>query len=85
LRVPINEAGSILVLELGAMVRESIEMRGESVAALRLEPRLMRRIERRRPPAVTLWLSDDRRRIPLRAIVEAGFGRARAELREYRP
>ena len=43
----------------------------------------MRRIERRRPIAMTLWLSADDRRIPLRVIVEAGFGRVTLELREY--
>ena len=32
---------------------------------------------------MTIWLSDDDRRIPLRVIVDAGFGRVRLELTNY--
>jgi hypothetical protein len=82
--VPINEAGTSLVLQVAVADAETIEHDGRRVAALRLEPRLMRRIERRRPVTMTMWLSADERRVPLRAIVEAGFGRVRAELVNYR-
>jgi hypothetical protein len=63
---------------------ETIPYRGGSTEALRIEPRLMRRLERRRPLAMTVWLSQDERRIPLRILVDAGFGRVSGELREYR-
>jgi hypothetical protein len=33
---------------------------------------------------MTIWLSDDERKIPVRAVVEAGFGRVRLELVDYR-
>jgi hypothetical protein len=33
---------------------------------------------------MTIWLSDDERRVPLRAVIEAGFGRVRADLVDYR-
>jgi hypothetical protein len=83
LTVPLNEAGTSLVLQVSVGEVENIEHRGARVPALRLEPRVMRRIERRRPLAITLWLSADARRIPLRAIVDAGFGRIRLELRQH--
>ncbi len=82
--VPINEAGTRLVLQVAAAGHETIEQAGRAAPALRLEPRLMRRIERRRPIAMTLWLSADERRLPLRVVVRAGFGEVRAELVEYR-
>jgi hypothetical protein len=82
--VPVNEAGSSLVLQVAAAEQETIEHRGRQTAVIRVEPRLMRRIERRRPISMTIWMSVDERRLPLRLILEAGFGRVRAELTEYR-
>jgi hypothetical protein len=82
--VPLNEAGVSMVLQVAVAEAQTIEHQGRPITALRLEPRLMRRIERRRPVAMTIWLSADERRIPLRLFVEAGFGRVRAELVEYR-
>jgi hypothetical protein len=82
--LPINEAGTSMVLQVSAAEVETIDHGGRRVQAIRLEPRLMRRIERRRPLSLTLWLSADPRRVPLRALVEAGFGRLRVELTEYR-
>jgi hypothetical protein len=82
--VPLNEAGATLVLQVAAAEQEAISHDGQTVAAIRLEPRLMRRIERRQPLAMTFWLSADGRRIPLRMILQGGFGRVRAELRTYR-
>jgi hypothetical protein len=83
--IPINEAGSSLVLQVTVAEAEKIEVDRVTYSTTRLEPRLMRRIERRRPIAMTMWLSDDDRRVPLRAIVEAGFGRVRLDLVDYRP
>jgi hypothetical protein len=54
------------------------------MAAIRVEPRLMRRIERRQPLSMTIWLSADGQRVPLRVIVRAGFGQVRAELTQSR-
>jgi hypothetical protein len=81
--VPMNEAGTRLLLQVQVGEVENLAHAGGSVPALRLEPRAMRRIERRRPIAMTLWLSADQRRIPLRAIVDAGFGQIRLELRNW--
>jgi hypothetical protein len=82
--VPLNEAGTSLLLQVSVADVEAIEQGGARVRALRLEPRVMRRLERRRPIGITLWLSADDRRIPLRALVDAGFGRIRLELKEHR-
>jgi hypothetical protein len=84
LSVPINEAGTNLVLQIAVGERETLEIDGDSHPAVRLEPRLMRRIERRRPLAMTVWISEDDRRVPLRVAIEAGFGRVRADLVDYR-
>ena len=81
--IPVNEAGSALVLQVGAGAPETIDYQGRPTPAVRLDPRLMRRIERRRPIVMTIWLSADDRRVPLRAIVEAGFGKVTMELVEY--
>lgn len=78
--VPLNEAGTGMRLQVTTVATDVIERGGLPVPALRLEPRLMRRIERRQPIAMTLWLSTDARRVPLRVLVEAGFGRVRLEL-----
>jgi hypothetical protein len=44
---------------------------------------LAQRVHRRKPPAIDLWLGhDEHDRLPLRAEVEAGFGRVRLELVE---
>jgi hypothetical protein len=82
--VPINEAGTNLVLQVAVGDTETIEHGGRQVQAIRLEPRLMRRIERRRPVTMTMWVSTDARRIPLVTIIDAGFGRVRAVLVDYR-
>jgi hypothetical protein len=84
LTVPLNEAGTSLVLHVSVADVEEIAQRGQRVRALRVEPRVMRRIERRRPVTITLWLSADVQRVPLRALVDAGFGRIRLELKEHR-
>ncbi|MGH9374399.1 MAG: DUF3108 domain-containing protein, partial [Vicinamibacterales bacterium] len=57
--IPVNEAGRNLVVELAVAGRETITVQGREVAAIRLEPRMRRRVERRRPVTATLWVSDD--------------------------
>jgi hypothetical protein len=43
------------------------------------------RVQRRQPVTATIWISADGRRVPLAADVEAGFGRVRLKLVDYRP
>ena len=80
--VPINEAGTAYLLQVWGAEPETIDHRGRPTPAIRLEPRLMRQTERRPRVTMTVWLSSDARRVPLRAIIDAGFGRVRAELVE---
>lgn len=82
--VPLNEAGTNLVLRVVTGTIETIDLDGRATRALRLDPRVMRRIERRRPLVASVWVSVDERRVPLRVIVDAGFGRVHADLVEYR-
>jgi hypothetical protein len=83
-RIPVNEAGRALLVELSVGGRESIAVQGRQVRAIRLEPQLRRRVERRRPVTAVLWLSDDERRVPVAMDIDAAFGRVRLELVSYR-
>jgi hypothetical protein len=83
--IPVNEAGRNLVVELVVGPKERIETSGVAVDAIRLEPRIRRRVERRQPLETVLWMSTDDRRMPLALDLEAGFGRVRAELVSYTP
>jgi hypothetical protein len=83
-RAPLNEAGRAVRLELVVGGVERVPGRaGGPVDARRMTVRLGSRVERRAPPAITLWMSEDDRRIPLAVVVEAGFGRVRADLVHY--
>lgn len=82
---PVSEAGRNLSVFVPAGEPESIEVGGRLQAAFRITPRITARIERRRPIEVTIWMSADERRIPLMAEIEAGFGRVRLKLVDYRP
>lgn len=83
--VPVSDMGRMLTLQSGPLASEMIEWRGRQVRALRMRPSLVQRVQRRAPPRIDLWLSDDDRRLPLRIDVAAGFGRVRVELVESRP
>lgn len=83
-QVPINEAGRTLVLSLPSGVEETVDHRGQAVRARRFAPTLQQRIERRRPLDIRVWLSVDERRVPLIIEIDAGFGRVKAELVDYR-
>jgi hypothetical protein len=82
--LPINEAGRNLRLDLTVVGLETISVQGESRQAWRLEPSLRQRVERRRAPQASLWVSDDRRRLPLVVEIRAAFGRVRMELVNHR-
>ncbi|MGH9345974.1 MAG: DUF3108 domain-containing protein [Vicinamibacterales bacterium] len=83
--IPVNEGGRNLVVELAVAGRESITVQGRQVPSIRLDPRVRRRFERRRPVSATLWLSDDGPRVPLALDLDAAFGRVRLELISYQP
>jgi hypothetical protein len=82
-RLPMTDMGRLLTLETGPITSETIEWRGTPTRTWRLQPVLAQRVHRRKPPAIDLWLGrDEHDRLPLRAEVEAGFGRVRLELVE---
>jgi hypothetical protein len=51
---------------------------------MRLEPVVSARVERRRPVGLAVWISTDERRVPLVIDLDAGFGRLRLVLVDYR-
>ena len=81
--IPVNEAGRNLIVELDVVRHETISLRGRDEAAIRVEPTIRQRVQRRVPPKVTVWLSRDDRRVPLAFDVAAGFGQVRGELIGY--
>ena len=84
-RIPVNEAGRQVVIELSVGRRERIRVQGKDVEAVRLEPRMSQGTSTRRSATATLWVTDDERRLPVALDLEAGFGRVRAELVSYTP
>jgi hypothetical protein len=84
-RIPVNEAGRNLIVELAVEAVERVTAGGTAVDAIRVTPTLERRIEDRRPFVSTLWLSNDERRVPVLLDLDAGFGHVRVELVSYRP
>ncbi len=85
LDVPVNDSGRNLILSVKVDDSERVRVAGVEREALRVMPIVRERVERRQPPDITVWLSDDAQRIPLRASVRAGFGSVRLELEKYSP
>ncbi len=84
LTIAVNDGGRTRLVTIAGVARESITIAGRTTPAIRVEPRITERVPRRAPVDVVVWLSDDARRIVLAADVEAGFGKVRLELTEYR-
>jgi len=85
IRVPVNDGGRNLILDVRVEGEETIAIGGRSVPALRLTPRIVQRVQRREPIELVVWLSRDAHRMPLRVDVSAGFGRVRVDLVSYEP
>ena len=84
LRIPVNDLGRSVVVELRAASEETITAEGRSQTALRVDGRVEYRVANHQSPRATLWISADDRRVPLIIDVDAPFGAFRAELVEYR-
>ncbi len=82
--LPLNDNGRRLTLDVSVRGIETVSLDGRSLPAWRVEPRLTDRLARRGPLNITAWLGTDARRVPLIIEIEAGFGRARLELENYR-
>jgi hypothetical protein len=81
---PLTDTGRPSTLDVTVGPLETITLGARSWTAWRVEPRIRNRVERRAPLALTAWLSDDARRLPIAVEVAAEFGKARVELVEYR-
>lgn len=79
-RLPVSDMGRVLTLETGPLAADTIEWQGRRVEALRFRPVLAQRVPRRAPPVIDVWLARDQGWRPVRAEVQAGFGRVRLEL-----
>lgn len=79
-RVPVNDMGRTLVIDVSAGKIEWVAWQGRRVEALRLDVALDPRVQTRKPPEIRVWLSRDARRLPIVAEVDAGFGALHLEL-----
>jgi hypothetical protein len=82
-RFPVVEAGRIY--DVGARVarRSHVSVGGRDVEAFQLDLRVDSVAERREIARAALWISADRRRVPLVLDVETSLGPVRAELDAY--
>jgi hypothetical protein len=82
--VPIIENARKLRVRVKATGMESIVSAGETVNALRLELAILYTVQTRPPMRITLWLSDDERRLPVQMHVASDFGSFRGQLVSFR-
>ena len=82
-RLPLNDGGRNSILEFSVTGLETIVVRGQSRQALRIEPRIRHRVERRAAPSAVVWLAAEASHLPLVVEVDAVFGRVRMELTGY--
>ena len=59
------------------------KLEGRLLQALRIEPRIRHRVERRAAPSAVVWLAAEASHLPLVVEVDAVFGRVRMELTGY--
>ena len=83
-RIPLNEGGRNLVVDLRVVGLERVRCQGRIVDGLRVEARLTALVQRRRPIEATVWFSADDRVVPLVIEIATEFGSFRAELASYR-
>jgi hypothetical protein len=82
-RFPVVEGGRSYVVDFVVERVERIAHGGRQVEAFRITPRLLSSGDRRRSVQTTVWISTDRRRVPLVLEIETSFGSFRAELDQY--
>ncbi|MEI6669673.1 MAG: DUF3108 domain-containing protein [Acidobacteriota bacterium] len=83
LRIPVNDMGRSLTVELRAAASETMAAEGRTQTVVRVEGRVEYRVEHRRSPRATLWMTTDARHVPVVIDIDAAFGSFRAELVEY--
>jgi hypothetical protein len=83
-RIPLNEGGRNLVVDLRVVGIERVRCQGRIVDGVRVEARFSALVQRRRPIEATVWFSADDRVVPLVIEIASEFGSFRAELASYR-
>jgi Protein of unknown function (DUF3108) len=84
-RVPINDGGRNGIVDFTVSGPDTVLVQGRQRPAMRMEPRIDRRVERRTPPSATVWLDPDGAHVPLAVDITAAFGTVRMELTGYDP
>jgi hypothetical protein len=83
-RVPVVEGGRVYEVDLRVVERvERLVSAGREVEAFRVTLGVLSLPDRREAARAALWLSTDRRRVPLALDIETAFGSFRAELERY--
>jgi hypothetical protein len=85
LKLPVNDWGREVFVTVPPGIIETITVGGTAVEVLRLEPHVSKRDNQPSAYRLTLWLSQDARRIPLVMMVDglAGVGAVRFELASF--
>jgi hypothetical protein len=84
-RLPVNESGRNSIVEFSVGDPGTILVQGRPQRAIRIDPRIEHRVERRTPPTAVVWLAAEAPHVPIAIDVDAAFGRIRVELTQYRP
>lgn len=82
-RVPINDGGRNGIVDVTVGRLEPVVVQGQRRQAVRIDPRIEHRVERRTPPSATVWLDPDGAHVPLAVEITAAFGTVRMELTGY--
>lgn len=83
--VPVSDSGLVYTVPVVVAARERFDtVLGKKTTCIRIEPEIFgpgRLIEQK--GKMTIWLSDDSRRVPVRAKVSSSFGTAEIKLKSY--
>lgn len=71
---PVADSGKLYRVEFAVAGRESVRTGSASVSAWRIVPTIRRADGRAESSGIVLWISDDRRRVPLRITVDLALG-----------
>jgi hypothetical protein len=82
-RFPVVEGGRIYEVDLRVDRVERIASGGHEVEAFKVTTRLVSLPDRRQAGLAMVWISTDRRRVPVVLDIETAFGSFRAELAGY--
>lgn len=82
--IPISDNAQLYNIELIPLGRETVETRFGEVAAIELDAKIFGGKLLRREGRMRIWLSDDARRLPVKAQVKGSFGTVNFQLIEMK-